>query len=325
MWPFTRRNPVHELIQELNFVDPALLKLEKEIDVFERANPLVGALGDAVGFVGFGGKNFALQAQLQHLDQLKSALAEARELQRKRRDGAAARLDELATGDPSGAVRRAARIALDKTRRPAHGSEAKRQIAEDDHEIFAEGDTEMESAKTLFREDIYSHDVGKIQSALSRYPGLIRARYNNKKTRYYPKYQDLTPLHLAANKRNTEVTEILLRSGADPNSRDEKGQTPLHLTESPEVARLLVKHGAKINLRDKDGETPLKRALGQCIQGYGHVDTRVADYVEALIRLGADARIPDNKGETSLQHIQRGMVTNPHPVLKKIADLIAGK
>lgn len=123
----------------------------------------------------------------------------------------------------------------------------------------------------------------------------------------------------------TEITEILLRFGADPNSRDEKGQTPLHLTESPEVARLLVKYGAKVNLRDKAGETPLMRALGQCIQGYGHIDTRVAGYVEELIRLGADAKLPGDKGVTSVQRVQRALATNPHFALKKIADLIAGK
>jgi len=317
MWPFTRKHPVQEFIHELNFEDPAISKLEKEIDAFERANPLVGALGNAAGFVALGGNNPALRDHLQRLDQLKSALAEARKQQQKRRDGAAASLDELATGDPSRAVRRAARRALDKARKPARGSEAKKW--------FAKADPEVESAKTMLRQGIYSQDVGRIQSALSRYPRLVKTRYDNEKTTWYPKYRDLTALHLAAFERSTKVAEILLRSGASPNARDEKGQTPLHLTLSPEVARLLVKYGANINLRDKDGETPLGRALGQCIQGYGVVDSRAADYVEALIMLGADARIPDNRGVTPLQRIQRGLVTNPHYALRKIADLIAGK
>jgi len=320
VWPFTRSNPVRELIPELNFEDLAIHKLEKEIDAFERANPLVGALGDAVGFVAVGGKNPALQTRLQRLDQLKSALAKAREQQQERRDRAAARLDEFAAGDPSRAVRSAARRALDKARKPARGAGAKTEISEVGQKT--------ESAKQMLEQGIRSHDVDKIQSALSLNPGLANTRYDMKTGRHprYPKYRDLTPLHLAALDDRTDVIEILLRCGARPDSRDERGRSPLHLTRWSETARLLVKSGANINLRDKDGRTPLNDALAQCIQGPGPpVEMRGKFYAEALVKLGADPGIPDKQGVTPRLRVQRSLGTHPDYTLQKIAELIGVK
>jgi hypothetical protein len=186
-------------------------------------------------------------------------------------------------------------------------------------------DQKTESAKETLIEGIYSRDAGKIQSALSSDPSLVNTRYDLTKTRRYPRYRDLTPLHLAAWKDRADGIEILLRSGADPNLRDERGRTPLYLTKRPEIAQLLVEGGADINRRDKDGRTPLNNALWECIQGHGCVDSRGADYAKALVMLGADVKIPDNQGVTPLQRIQRSSGTHPNYTLREVADLIAGK
>ena len=57
-----------------------------------------------------------------------------------------------------------------------------------------------------------------------------------------------------------EVTEILIRHGANVNARANDGVAPLHEAarmQHLDVARLLLKHGAEANAADDDGETPL--------------------------------------------------------------------
>jgi ankyrin repeat protein len=68
--------------------------------------------------------------------------------------------------------------------------------------------------------------------------------------------------------------QLLLDSGADVNTRDDAGSTPLHHSSSREQknasfvasgtvegSHLLLKHGADIDAKDKKGDTPLQRAL----------------------------------------------------------------
>ena len=70
--------------------------------------------------------------------------------------------------------------------------------------------------------------------------------------------------------------------GADPDARDDEGETSLHraaLFGEADAARALLDAGADVNARDDDGDTPLHRAIRN-----GHV--KVA---RALLDAGADA------------------------------------
>ena len=73
-----------------------------------------------------------------------------------------------------------------------------------------------------------------------------------------------TPLHFAACVNGTDVAEILLKAGADPNSCDIWLETPLHKAAGEgalSVARLLISHGAQKNIKNTKDETPYDTAI----------------------------------------------------------------
>ena len=69
--------------------------------------------------------------------------------------------------------------------------------------------------------------------------------------------------HQAGHGRMTGVT-TLLELGADPNPRDEQGNTPMHRLAQrgtgKEFARLLLEHGADLSIKNVKGETPIDLA-----------------------------------------------------------------
>lgn len=70
-------------------------------------------------------------------------------------------------------------------------------------------------------------------------------------------------LHYAVMKDNMALIELMLRRGADVNSRTRSGTTPLHtavLYGRLEVAQLLIEKGAEIDAQSSGGATPLSIA-----------------------------------------------------------------
>ena len=71
-------------------------------------------------------------------------------------------------------------------------------------------------------------------------------------------------IHDAAHTGNIEAVKKHLASGADLNTKDSEGGTPLHHTAwngHKEVAELLIAEGANVNATDERGKTPLDLAI----------------------------------------------------------------
>ena len=74
----------------------------------------------------------------------------------------------------------------------------------------------------------------------------------------------------AAMVASKDVARVLLEHGADPNWRDEGGNTPIHcvirsriVRDPAEFVKVLVEFGADLGLRNSDGHTALDEALMQ--------------------------------------------------------------
>ena len=84
--------------------------------------------------------------------------------------------------------------------------------------------------------------------------------------------------------------EHLIKEGADPNTQDNNGWTPLHEVaqrNNIEILRLLLDAGANPNVPGGDENyTPLHDAVEA-----GHVET-----IELLIERGADKKLRDKNG-----------------------------
>ncbi|MFH1071417.1 MAG: ankyrin repeat domain-containing protein [Candidatus Glassbacteria bacterium] len=76
----------------------------------------------------------------------------------------------------------------------------------------------------------------------------------------------ITPLHFAAEHGTKKIVEILLKYGADVNSRTSYDVTPLHFAAQSgdiEIAKLLLSRGAMIDAKDDEGRTPLDWIIGR--------------------------------------------------------------
>lgn len=103
-----------------------------------------------------------------------------------------------------------------------------------------------------------------------------------------------TPLHYAAfdnsNPEKPQIARLLLAAGADPNSKDHSGRTPLHIATATlhmELVQLLLAAGANVNAQDLDGHTPLSIVetydLDPSYEGPHHSDNCEEEEIEVKI------------------------------------------
>ncbi len=100
-------------------------------------------------------------------------------------------------------------------------------------------------------------DLKKIETLLSSYPHLIRARDLRKGTTHP------SVLHIAVMAEQKGVVEFLLKWRDNVNAKDNLGRTPLHWAVSQgsvRIVELLATHGADFQVRTKSKQTALMMA-----------------------------------------------------------------
>ena len=119
-----------------------------------------------------------------------------------------------------------------------------------------------------------------------------------------------TALHFAASHTHLEISHIL-DCGANVNSRDDMGRTPLHwlledapcvlsISQAPHITRLLLEHGADVNVRDNQDNIPLLQVLELELESDMDLDDHIA-LARMLLEHGAEPNVKKKDGKTPLQ------------------------
>ncbi len=102
-------------------------------------------------------------------------------------------------------------------------------------------------------------------------------------------------LHIAIRCKKYDIIECLMKYGADPNLPDSNGNYPIHIavrTNDPNIIRILAKYGARFDVYDRDGFRPIHIAAS----------TGSIEVISALIESGDDINALSMNGLTPLDY-----------------------
>ena len=102
----------------------------------------------------------------------------------------------------------------------------------------------------LFRQAVESGNTSRVQELL------------NEGVNINLKFKGLSPLHRACYEGHIGVVRLLVEHGADVNTKNSNGWTPLQVSCSMdmdrlEIAKILIQNGADLDSKSNDGETAL--------------------------------------------------------------------
>jgi len=126
----------------------------------------------------------------------------------------------------------------------------------------------------------------------------------NKQTVNQRDYAGQTSLHVAISSmksKDTEIPEVLIKSGANVDQQDNEGGAPLHWAvnlNNAKAVKLLVKWGAALDLKNKKYKTPLD------LTGLSWQDPEIAECLNSALHPqkldDEEINRPRNKGNTDL-------------------------
>ncbi|PAV59821.1 hypothetical protein WR25_08032 [Diploscapter pachys] len=137
--------------------------------------------------------------------------------------------------------------------------------------------------------------------ALAKERRRIQLRMNDERDRSLPPPRPRRPrlrfcpevaLLDATGRADAAEVERLLNEGANPNSHNEDGLTPLHqcaIDDNAQIMRLLLAHGADVNAQDTEAWTPLHAAA--CCAHINVVRILIAHNAN-LLAVNADGNMP---------------------------------
>ena len=164
-----------------------------------------------------------------------------------------------------------------------------------------------------------------------------------------------SPLHLAIDRGHKNIVELLIKSGADVNSKTTFGYTPLHLAvdrdfidDSTAMVKLITDAKAELNGRsgDKRTPTPLHRAVANghldvvkiLIKAGAEINTTAimkitplitavglgyVDIIKVLLENGVDVSMKSSEGNSAYEFIYAGTYSeNKYEIIGKINDLL---
>lgn len=126
-------------------------------------------------------------------------------------------------------------------------------------------------------------------------PGMPKR--SRKYVRCLPSYE--IPLFQAAESGSAECVRLLIDAGADPNERDESGETPLMHAGSSQVVHVLVAEGADVRARCVSEYDALEHLFNLHSWGADAAIDRM-DIARALLAAGADLQYTDKNGWSRL-------------------------
>jgi ankyrin repeat protein len=112
-----------------------------------------------------------------------------------------------------------------------------------------------------------------------------------------------TPLSMVSLWDEQDMVEVMLKAGANPNSPDRDGKTPLmSAAQNLSACEALMAHGARIDAHAEDGRTAMHFAVDWYEYDFhpGGTEERAVSVLELLFAAGADPEVRDRLGRTPM-------------------------
>ena len=144
-------------------------------------------------------------------------------------------------------------------------------------------------------EALIKQECEKIQQRGLECLKLLMSSYESLSVKFG--YDEVSAMHICLELNLFPVLEYLVTQGADLNSRNREGNTPLILATryfNMRSINTLLENGANVNARNNGGLTALHYSC-RCLRRSTHA-------IDALIKYGADVNIQTNTGFTALHY-----------------------